>query len=189
MKRFELRNWVAGMREWRIALWVSILCMAAITVAVLRPDLITPSGQTMPAERQAQYRIPSRPAQTPSSDASLPAKTTPQSHATVHPAKEKTPPAPRSQPASTKTAASPTGPHPAAALADGYYVQLGTFRKRALADRLANRFQSTRMHIHRVDKHGMHAVWVGPWQTHEQAAAARKSIHDRTGLNGFITHP
>lgn len=182
MSRLGFQTWMAGIREWRIALLTSLLCMAAITVAVLRPDLIPLSGEES-ATSQGHYQVPPKPAEAGQSAPIVIEPPAPK--AVAKPAKTAT--------AVTKKPTGPASPPPVKTIpatkepqTAGYYIQLGTFRERALAENLATKLRRSHLHVQLIEKNGMHAVWAGPWTTREKADASKQDIYKRTRLKGFV---
>lgn len=183
--RLGFQSWMAGIREWRTALLISILCMAAITVAVLRPNLFSARDTKTTAQSHYQIPKPAVPAQHQQA-AVKDVQTTAakeQAPATKHVAVKPATKAP-SHLSSSSTPTAPVIPEPQA---HGYYLQLATFRERTLAEKLVAKLARTGLHTQMVEKSSMHAVWVGPWATRKQADSAKDEIYRKTGLKGFVT--
>lgn len=182
MSGLGFQSWMAGMREWRTALLISILCMAAITVAVLQPDLFSAHDTNTAA--QSHYQVPSKavvPTQHQQAAANDVQSTAPKAQA------------PAAKPAAVKPATKTSAPSTPAApalqkpQAHGYYIQLATFREHTLAERLVAKLAHTGLHTQVIEKKGMYAVWAGPWATREQADTSKQTIYKQTGLKGFVT--
>jgi cell division septation protein DedD len=181
MSGLGFQSWMAGMREWRAALLISILCMAAITVAVLRPNLF--SAHDTKRVAQSHHQVPTKPVPpaqhqqaTVKNDVQSPAPKA--EAATTQPAATKPAPATASPP--RKAVATPPQTH-------GYYIQLATFRERTLAEKLVAKLAHIGLHTQLVEKKGMYAVWAGPWATRKEADSAKDGIYRKTGMKGFIT--
>jgi len=170
-------NWQASPLEQRIAWGVATCCMILVLLASARPEWFAATRSIQKqVVRHAQATHPKHQAK-PRRHAHV--KAPPKSHA-AHPVTQRpihpkaSPPAP-----AVKTAA----------VASGYYVQLGAFHEHPRAQGLADQLKRHGWHaVIAPTQGGLHAVWIGPKQTRDAAETLLKTIQRKSGNKGFIVH-
>jgi len=71
----------------------------------------------------------------------------------------------------------------------GYFVQVGAFKERKLADNLLKKLTSNGFNTRLIDRsNGMIGVWIGPEDTHKAAEMLQRELQKKLKLQGFITH-
>jgi len=176
----ESGNWQASLLEQRMAWGIAAVCIMLVLLASARPewfefDLFAPPPKqvTKQAQTTPAKHVVTRQRQThPATHARQPAKALKKAPA-IH----------------AKAKASPPTVAKHAAIADGFYVQLGAFKERpraqGLADQLKRKGWAT---VIAIKADGLHAVWVGPEKTRGEAEKLRKAIQRKLRNKGFIVH-
>lgn len=172
------------MREYRIALIVSTLCMLCVAVAVFFPEILVWKSTGIPAHSVITFQIPPEPAY------EAPVFVEPRSKKTVQlPAH--TPNRMKANKIITvkkKYKGSTVSAGHVVAIKSGYYIQLGLFQHRLRAKDIVIRMKHTRWKPHIVTRKQMYAVWVGPWKTRTQVDKIKHDIQIKTGMKGFVIH-
>jgi len=186
-----LAKWIAGGREYRMALIVAAVGSLVLILLLVAPSRFFPehitSSNKVEQPKATAYNLPQRPA--PAASTNVVTDQTLALHKTEKPAVLQ-----------TKEAASPkkNPPHKSAVamvrplkdknrLAHGYYVQAGAFKDAARAKKLASSLQHAGWHVQTIIKnHGLHAVLAGPLQTRKKAESAKLKLAKRSGIKGFI---
>jgi len=186
-------GWMAGVREYRLALFVSIAGSLALILLLVVPSwfLPTPSStENHTSARSPAYSLPSRPAQTPAVKSqidSAPLTSLPVPQKTekkiVSEVKKSPPKASHPQPSPAMTHLTKSK-H---SLKHGYYVQTGAFRDAYKAEKLARQLQQSGWNVQTIIKKNiLHAVLVGPWPTRARAQNGKQQLAHKNKLKGFI---
>jgi len=171
----ELTNWIAGVREYRLALIVAIAGSLALILLLAAPSWFLPTSSSTDNRariRSPGYGLPPELAQPPA----VKLKITPQ-------AKKAPSKASRPQPSPfvshlTKSKHS---------LKPGYYVQVSAFRDVSRAIKQVRRLRKIGWHAQTViKKNSLHAVLVGPWPTRAYARNGQQQLTRKNKLKGFI---
>jgi len=210
----RLTQWSATFHERRTAVFIAGVCIVVIAAAMLAPQWFASKPEQQPAMNQAEGQATETPAGRPTyrietnTPVAAVSAHTPVSNETVAPAPvvkpvpapaavEPTPApppppapvtaAPKPKPVATTTTASrPTAVSKAPA---GYFVQVGAFKERKLADSLLKTLTSNGFNTRLIDRgNGMLGVWIGPEDTHKAAEKLQLELQKKLKLQGFITH-
>jgi len=156
---------------------IAASCMILVLLASARPewfefDLSTPQQTSLGAK------------QTLTAPATQQHKTQLKTHLKPHSTAVKKPPVVH---AKTKPSSPPVKNH--AAIANGFYIQLGAFHERPRAQGLADQLKRSGWAAVITSKPGgLHAVWVGPKKTRSEAETLRNALHRKFKNKGFIVH-
>lgn len=169
----ELTNWIAGVREYRLALIVAIAGSLALILLLAAPSWFLPTSSSTDNRtriRSPGYGLPSELAQPPA----VKLKITPQ--AKKAPSKASRPPPSVSYLTKSKHS-----------LKSGYYVQVSAFRDVSRAIKQVRRLRQIGWHAQTViKKNSLHAVLVGPWPTRAHARNGQQKLARKNKLKGFI---
>jgi len=185
-----LTGWIAGVREYRMALIVAIAGSLALILLLIAPPSFFPeqstSGSKAGQSKATAYNLPQRPASATSTD--METDQTPLRKTGKHPAPQtKKTVSPQNIPDHKPVVAVTRPLKSKNRLAYGYYVQVGAFKDAARARKLGNSLQHAGWHVQTVIKnHGLHAVLAGPLQTRKKAESAKLKLAKRSGIKGFI---
>lgn len=164
------------MRERRLAWAISAACCIVIVLALAWPSLFASKTSEMPEQAPSPptvYHLPekAKPLVQPDRAAITPAK----------PAAKKPAPQPSTKPAEKAQPAADTSP-----VRPGYYVQVGAFREKPRADKMATRLKQQHWPVALVPKRQMLAVWVGPYHLRNEALKAGSQLEKEQHLKGFV---
>ncbi len=67
-----------------------------------------------------------------------------------------------------------------------YYVQIGAFEEKARAQGMTDHLKKRGWSVRVFKKRALHAVWIGPKETHEEAEKLLKTIQIKLKYTGFI---
>ncbi|MDQ6996963.1 MAG: SPOR domain-containing protein [Mariprofundus sp.] len=172
-------EWTASLLEQRLAWGIAASCIILVLLASARPawfDFST--AQPKQTARQATKQALPTPAKPV---AAKPHKTHLNTRTKAHKVHAKT---------TSKPSTSPSPPiEKKHTIAEGFYVQFGAFRQRFRAQGLADQLQRKGWRpVIANTQGGLHAVWVGPKKTRNEAEKLRKAIHLKFKNKGFIVH-
>ena len=176
--------WQASPLEYRSALGIALVSILLVITAAAKPQWFDFS-----APDQTKTTVTQKPTQISNQAATAAISEPPSSMPLITPE-----PIAKTEPIHSPSADRPAEPHQStppvtSPVAAGYYIQLGAFKERSRAQHLVQQLQKYGWHaIVNARKHGLHAVWVGPKQTHTQANSLRQAIHSKLKMRGFIIH-
>jgi len=184
-----LSNWMAGVREYRLAIISAIAISLLLILLIVAPSwfLSEPAHVANKPVQPKTYSLPARPARNSAN------KNKEKQTSSTHKL-EKLPVSQRKKTLSMKTA---TGRQTALAtkhemkekkrIKDGYYVQAGAFKDAARARKLAGSLQHTGWHVQVISKkNDLHAVLAGPLKTRKKAGSVKLKLAKQSGIRGFI---
>jgi len=189
-----LTKWMAGAREYRLALIVATTGSLILALLLIAPSWILPEQSSVDNKgtrtRAPAYNLPVRPSQEPaaqsktSDEASTLAPDPHKTEKQVVPQVKKVQPPEISSPHHSSVTVQPPKNR---TLAYGYYVQAGAFKNAVRAKKLARSLQHAGWHMHTMVKNkGLHAVLAGPFQSRKKAESAKLKLAKRSGIKGFI---
>ena len=215
----RLNQWSANRHERRTAVFIAGVCIVIIAAVLIAPRWFASKGgdadnsgeqaESMAAGQQPEqseqptYRISSAPAVAGVSAETPVEHASPQPAAAPEPAQvtpaEPEPAATVSPPPAPKPVVAPVKPKPATTTAPhqtavskapaGYFVQVGSFKERKLADSLLKKLTDHGFNSRLVDRgNGMIGVWIGPEDNHKAAETLQQELQKRLNMKGFITH-
>jgi len=204
----RLTQWSATFHERRTAVFIAGVCIVVIAAAILAPQWFASKSEQPAAMDQADEQTTETAAEHPtyrigsSAPVTAVSANTPVSNEIVAPAPVIKPvPAPEPVKPAPATATAPPKPKPAvtsttssrtAAVSKapaGYFVQVGAFKERKLADSLLKKLTSNGFNSRLIDRgNGMIGVWIGPEDTHKAAEKLQLELQKKLKLQGFITH-
>ncbi len=194
-------GWQASLLEQRLAWGVAAGCIVLAVLAAHRPewfDFSAPAPEPAAEQTRIAPSLPlaGRDVSAVSHSAAVAKKPAPAEPTVVPTRSDSTRPG-STRTESTQSASSRSAharveqsrpPAPAAAIAPGYYVQLGAFQQRARARGLADQLRRHGWHAVVVVARagGLHAVWAGPNRTRAAAESQQAAIQRKLRKRGFI---
>jgi len=176
-------NWKASLLEQQIAWGVALFAILLVIIAASQPQWFDFSSkpaahsQAAPVEKvvpQDHAKLdPPKPAV-----AVKPVVKTVQKPVTIEPAVK--------MKQIVKETATPIKTKPQTASTRSYYVQIGAFEEKARAQGMTDHLKKRGWSVKVFKKRALHAVWIGPKATHEEAEKLLKAIQVKLKYTGFI---
>jgi len=183
-------DWVAGIREYRLATVSAIAVSLLLVLLLVKPSWFLPE-QTHVANKAVQPKIYSLPVKVirnnPNGNKKITQTPVPRIvEKRSAPKTGKIPPVKttvRHPPSRTTNRQMENGN----GLKYGYYVQVGAFKDTAKAKKMAALLQHSGWHAQIISKkNNLHAVLAGPLKTRKKAEKAKLKLARQSGIKGYI---
>ncbi len=188
--QLRLSDWVAGVREYRLATVSAIAASLLLVLLLVAPSWFLPE-QTHVSRKAVQpktYNLPAKPARN-SVNGNKKTIQTPVPRIVEKRSAPKTEKIPPVKTASRHSPSPATNRRMGAGnvLKYGYYVQTGAFKDTAKARKMAALLQHSGWHARIISKrNNLHAVLVGPSKTRKKAKNAKLKLARQSGIKGYI---
>jgi len=182
-------DWIAGVREYRLAAISAIAISLLLVLLIVAPSWFIPEPPHVAnkAVQPETYALPAKPAR------NIANKSKENQTSSTH----KTGEIPISQRKKSLSMKAVTDHQTASVtkremkdknrIKDGYYVQIGAFKDAGRGRKLASSLQHSGWHVQVIrKKNDLHAVLAGPLKTRKKAENAKLKLAKQSGIRGFI---